>query len=63
MYSINISILYGKFDEFEFGEKVICKFDKENKMMYLFLLCKFVFMFFKGNYLIIDFNKLLLCFG
>lgn len=45
------------------GKKLFVKIDKENKMMYLLLLCKFVFMFFKGNYLIIDFNKLLLCFG
>lgn len=63
MYSTNTSILYGKLDEFELGEKATCKSDKENKMMYSFPLCKFVFMSPKGHYLTTDSNKPLLRLG
>lgn len=56
-------MLYGKLDEFELGEKATCKSDKENKMMYSFPLCKFVFMSPKGNYLTTDSNKPLLRLG
>lgn len=63
MCSTNTSILFGKLDAFELGEKPPVKTDKENKMMYSSPLCKFVFMSPKGNYLTTDSNKPLLRLG